>query len=109
MIAPVECTLARGSPPICLCAKGELRTKQTAKVEAKIDENRTQHIPIANPAQCSSATSCVLTPEEHTDATDPLDVVWAARRDGELVNMDGMGRRPVIYRGSGVSSATQTK
>jgi len=75
VIAPVECTLARGSPPICLCAKGELRTKQTAKVEAKIDENRTQHIPIANPAPCSLATSCVLTPEEHTDATDPLDVV----------------------------------
>jgi hypothetical protein len=100
VIAPVECTLARGSPPICLCAKGELRTKQTAKVEAKIDENRTQHIPIANPAPCSSATPHVLSPEEQIDANDPTDVERAARREGELVTMDGLALWPVTYSGS---------
>jgi hypothetical protein len=60
---------------VAVCAIGELRTKQTAKVETKIDENRAQHIPIANPAPCSSATPHVLTPEEQIDANDPLDVV----------------------------------
>jgi hypothetical protein len=87
VIAPLECTLARGPTPICLCVKGELRTKQTqtAIVETKIDENRTQHMPIANPAPCSSATPHALTPEEQLDANDPLDVVRAAHREGELV------------------------
>ena len=50
-----------------------------------------------------------LSPEETIDAVEPGGAVRAARREGELVKMDGMGRVPVTDRVSGVRTATQTK